>query len=138
MRLQSRRAGNIGNSDENVAAPTRATRFVLMLEPLPGVDAIRALRFILKHVVRQHGMRAISIREVDPAADLSAGQSHAPPPAITAHRQRHCAQSETAVHRAVVAHLCTRRVPGLIWWHTPNGGRRNRIEAAFYPDKHAP
>jgi hypothetical protein len=44
---------------------------------------------------------------------------------------RHRAQPETAIHRAVVAHLRTRGVPGLVWWHTPNGGRRNRIEGAI-------
>jgi hypothetical protein len=35
----------------------------MMLEPLPGVDAIRSLRWILKTVLQQHGMRCISVRE---------------------------------------------------------------------------
>ena len=39
---------------------------------------------------------------------------------------------EQIIHRAVVAHLRTRGLPDLIWWHTPNGGRRNRIEAAIF------
>ena len=36
-------------------------RYVLTLVPLPGVDAIRALRRILKRVLRQHGMRCVDI-----------------------------------------------------------------------------
>jgi hypothetical protein len=39
---------------------------------------------------------------------------------------------EQFIHRAVVAHLRRRGVSGLVWWHTPNGGRRNRIEAAIF------
>jgi hypothetical protein len=39
-------------------------RYVLTLVPLPGVDAIRALRWILKAVLRQHGMRCVDIVEV--------------------------------------------------------------------------
>lgn len=31
---------------------------------------------------------------------------------------------ETELHRAVVAHLETRGVPGLLWFHVPNGGLR--------------
>jgi hypothetical protein len=38
-------------------------RFVLTLQPLPGVDPIRALRWILKGLLRQHGMRCITLRE---------------------------------------------------------------------------
>jgi hypothetical protein len=37
---------------------------------------------------------------------------------------------EQELHKAVVAHIRARGVPGLVWWHTPNGafygGRRNR------------
>jgi hypothetical protein len=40
--------------------------------------------------------------------------------------------SEQQIQRAVCQHLRTRRVPGLVWWHTPNGGRRNHIEAAIF------
>jgi hypothetical protein len=39
------------------------TRFVLTLEPLPGVDAIRSLRWVLKGLLRRHGMRCLSLRE---------------------------------------------------------------------------
>jgi hypothetical protein len=37
---------------------------VLTLVPLPGVDAIRALRWIPKAVLRQHGMRCVDIAKV--------------------------------------------------------------------------
>jgi hypothetical protein len=36
----------------------------MTLTPLPGVNAIRALRWILKSVLRQHGMKCIDIVEV--------------------------------------------------------------------------
>jgi hypothetical protein len=38
-------------------------RFVLTLQPLPGVDPIRALRRVLKGLLRQHGMRCTTLRE---------------------------------------------------------------------------
>ena len=41
-------------------------RFVLTLQPLPGVDGIRALRWVLKGLLRQHGMRCVNIREIKP------------------------------------------------------------------------
>ena len=31
---------------------------------------------------------------------------------------------EDQVHRAVVSHLAQRAVPGLVYWHTPNGEAR--------------
>ena len=37
--------------------------------------------------------------------------------------------TETQVHRAVVAHLQFLGRRGLVWWHTPNGGSRNRAES---------
>jgi hypothetical protein len=37
--------------------------FVLTLRPLPGVDAIRSLRGVLKKLLRQHGMRCVNLRE---------------------------------------------------------------------------
>ncbi len=40
--------------------------------------------------------------------------------------------AEQQIQRAVCQHLRTRGVPGFVWWHTPNGGRRNRIEAAIF------
>ena len=39
---------------------------------------------------------------------------------------------ETELQIAVVAHLNTRGVKGLIFWHTPNGGRRGRNEARIF------
>jgi hypothetical protein len=38
----------------------------MTLEPLPHVDAIRSLRWILKTVLRQHGMRCVNLREEKP------------------------------------------------------------------------
>jgi hypothetical protein len=45
---------------------------------------------------------------------------------------RHRVSPEQNIQRAVCQHLRTRGCPGLAWWHTPNGGRRNRIEAALF------
>jgi hypothetical protein len=39
------------------------TTFVLTLQPLPGVDPIRSLRWVLKGLLLQHGMRCVDIRE---------------------------------------------------------------------------
>jgi hypothetical protein len=38
---------------------------------------------------------------------------------------------EDCVQRAVCQHLHIRGVRGLLWWHTPNGGKRRPIEAAI-------
>jgi hypothetical protein len=46
---------------------------------------------------------------------------------MTVHRCR----PEDSIQRFVCQHLLTRASPGLVWWHTPNGGKRNRIEAAI-------
>jgi hypothetical protein len=35
--------------------------FVVTLRPLPGVDPIRSLRWILKSLLRQHGMRCVNL-----------------------------------------------------------------------------
>jgi hypothetical protein len=35
----------------------------MILESLPGIDGVRALRWILKALLRQHGMKCISVRE---------------------------------------------------------------------------
>jgi hypothetical protein len=35
----------------------------MTLEPLPHVDPIRALRWVLKGLLRQHGMRCVGLRE---------------------------------------------------------------------------
>ena len=42
------------------------------------------------------------------------------------------ATSEQAVQRAVCQHLHQRGASGLVWWHTPNGGRRTPAEAAIF------
>lgn len=39
---------------------------------------------------------------------------------------------EDQIQRAVCQHLWQRSAPGLVWWHTPNGGRRKPIEAAIF------
>jgi len=36
---------------------------------------------------------------------------------------------EERIHRAVVDHLRTRAKTGVVWWHTPNGGKRGIAEA---------
>lgn len=83
MRLQSQRADDIGNFDKNVAAPAPATRFVLVLEPMPGIDAIRTLRFILNWLLRRCGMRCVALREIcDTAAAGPAPLPCAQTPAI--------------------------------------------------------
>jgi hypothetical protein len=42
---------------------------------------------------------------------------------------------EQAIHKAVALHLRQRGVPGLLWWHTPNGarlrGRRGHVQGAI-------
>jgi hypothetical protein len=38
-------------------------KFVLTLAPLPGTDAVKSLRWILKAVLRRHGMRCVDLRE---------------------------------------------------------------------------
>jgi hypothetical protein len=38
---------------------------------------------------------------------------------------------EQIVHRAVVAHLKARAVPGLVFLHPANGGARSAIEGAI-------
>ncbi len=39
---------------------------------------------------------------------------------------------EQALQRAVVEHIRLRKVPGLVFWHTPNGGKRSPREAAEF------
>lgn len=36
---------------------------------------------------------------------------------------------EDNIQRAVIQHLRTRGVHGVVFWHTPNGGQRNKTEA---------
>jgi hypothetical protein len=42
---------------------TERPTFVLVLRPLPGVDGIRALRAVLKLLLRRFGLRVVSLRE---------------------------------------------------------------------------
>lgn len=39
------------------------------------------------------------------------------------------AHDEDQIQAAVVMHLTIRATPGIVWWHTPNGGLRNVGEA---------
>lgn len=39
---------------------------------------------------------------------------------------------EDGIQRAVFQHIRARGVPGLVAWHTPNGGKRKPIEAAIF------
>ena len=39
---------------------------------------------------------------------------------------------EQQIHRAVVQHLRQRSVPGVVFLHVPNGGKRRAIEAAIF------
>jgi hypothetical protein len=38
-------------------------KFILTLEPLPGVEPIRSLRALLKQALRSHGLRCVDARE---------------------------------------------------------------------------
>lgn len=38
---------------------------------------------------------------------------------------------EEALQRAIVEHLHVRGVPGLVFWHTPNGGGRSKAESGI-------
>jgi hypothetical protein len=38
-------------------------KLVVVLQPLPRVDAVRALRAALKRLLRDHGLRCVEIRE---------------------------------------------------------------------------
>jgi len=44
--------------------------------------------------------------------------------------RRRSARPEDQIQRAVFAHIRQRGMPGLVAWHTPNGGARRPIEAA--------
>ena len=39
---------------------------------------------------------------------------------------------EDAIQAAVCLHLTVRAVPGVVWWHTPNGGSRSASEAGRF------
>ena len=40
-----------------------APRYVLTVEPLPGVDGIKALRWTLKSMLRRHGLKCVAVSE---------------------------------------------------------------------------
>jgi hypothetical protein len=40
--------------------------------------------------------------------------------------------SEQAIHKAVISHLRTRAAPGVVFWHTPNGGFRTPVEGSIF------
>lgn len=51
--------------------------------------------------------------------------------AITSMRRFHRrSRPENEVQRTVIEHLKIRGKPGMLYWHTPNGGKRLPIEAA--------
>lgn len=43
--------------------------FVLRIRALPGVDAIRALRFVLKSLLRRYGFRCLDVRAEKPQTE---------------------------------------------------------------------
>lgn len=47
-------------------------------------------------------------------------------------RSRAIRRPEDQIQRAVFQHIRARGVPGLVAWHTPNGGKRKPIEAAIF------
>ena len=48
---------------------TKRPIFVLRLQPLPRVDAIKALRAALKNLLRQFGLRALSVERENTAVE---------------------------------------------------------------------
>ncbi len=40
--------------------------------------------------------------------------------------------SEDSIQMAVARHLDLLAMPGVVWWHTPNGGSRGRAEAGRF------
>jgi hypothetical protein len=47
---------------------------VLRLRPLPGRDAIRELRWVLKRLLRVHGFRCISVEQIEEQTGVQDGQ----------------------------------------------------------------
>lgn len=47
-------------------------------------------------------------------------------------RTRRQSRPEDIIQRAVFQHLRARGAPGMVVWHTPNGGKRKPIEAAIF------
>jgi hypothetical protein len=52
---------------------SRGPTFVVTFQAVPGVDAIKALRFMLKSALRRYGLRCISVSEdiVDVCATIT-------------------------------------------------------------------
>jgi hypothetical protein len=67
----------------------RRTRYVLVLEPLPNVDAVKALRFALKSLLRRAGMKCVDIHEADDKDATAPARipqlTPAPSPLVTHH-----------------------------------------------------
>ena len=42
---------------------TGRTVYVLKLVALPGIDATRALRFVLKRLIRTYGLKCVDVQE---------------------------------------------------------------------------
>jgi hypothetical protein len=59
-------------------ATARRTRYVLVLQPEPGVDPIRALRWALKSLLRKWGLRCVDLAEVAPEEETSIGRKAGP------------------------------------------------------------
>ena len=38
---------------------------------------------------------------------------------------------EQAIHLAICAHIRARAYPSVLWWHTPNEGKRGRVNSAM-------
>lgn len=55
--------------------------------------------------------------------------------AVFGFREVSLQRPEQQIHRAVAEHLRLRGVPGLLWWHTPNGshvpGKRGRVQGGI-------
>jgi hypothetical protein len=62
------------SATEPTATATKSapTRYVLTVQPLPGVDAIRALRWGLKTLLRRYGLRCVDLSQQN-EHDNSAG-----------------------------------------------------------------
>jgi hypothetical protein len=64
---------------EHRAVQERTPIFVVM-QAMPGRDPIRALRWLLKSALRQHGLRCIEAREEAPTPAIAASgdEQHTP------------------------------------------------------------
>lgn len=53
----------VGRGPRALPEPAARPTFVLRLEARPGVSGVRALRWLLKVLARQHGFRCVSVEE---------------------------------------------------------------------------